>query len=165
MATIRRITTGINTIPAYTAATGAITTSTSDTQALLYVGTDDLNSMFPPQEMYGDGNRWIYCATGGTNKLVRVTGLSQVDDTNFTIYIDRPMTGLSSAAFNYVEANLLGYSFTNDGNATGTANGVNIVEGETITDAQLAPANARTNFQDPVLIDATSTDFLVTENR
>lgn len=161
---IRRLSGATNTIPAYTSAVGTFTTSTSDNKALLYTGADALNTIFPPQDMYGDGKKWIYAPSAGLNKIARVIGLSETA-AGFTIYVDRPMTTSGAAiAFKYIDANLLGYSLTNDGGGNGLLNDRLILDGETVNEPQLSPASARTNFQDPVIVDANSTSFLITEN-
>ena len=161
---IRRLTATTNTIPAYSSAVGTFTTSTTDNKALLYTGADALNTIFPPQDMYGDGKKWIYAPAAGLNKIARVIGLSQTA-AGFTIYVDRPMTTSGAAiAFKYIDANLLGYAVVNDGGGNGQINDKLLLDGETINQSQLAPASARTNFQDPVVADANSTSFLITEN-
>lgn len=165
MTTLRRITDAINTIPAMDSAlNGSVTVSTSDATALLYSGTSDMNTLYPPQEMYGNSNRWIYIPDA-TPKLAKVTGLAQTGDTTFTLYIDRSMTGANDSTAYPIKGDLLGYSYTNDGGATGTADGVNILDGETVSSIELAPAGSRVNFQDVVLINATGTDFLIQETK
>ncbi len=164
MTTLRRITNAIDTIPTKgSALNGTITSSTSDTKALLYSGTADMNLIFPPQEMYGNSNRWIYSASA-TPKLAKVTGLAQTGATTFTLYLDRDMSAAGVAAY-AIKGNLMSFSYTNDGGATGKADGVNVLDGETIASLQLAPAGSRVTFQDVVLIDATGTDFLIQETK
>jgi hypothetical protein len=165
MTTLRRITNAIDTVPAKDSAlNGSVTVSTSDATALLYSGTSDMNKLYPPQEMYGNSNRWIYIPDA-TPKLAKVVGLAQTGDTTFTLYLDRGVTGASSSTAYPVKGDLLGYSYSNDGGATGTANGVNVKDGETVSSKQLAPAGSRVTFQDVVLIDATGTDFLIEETK
>lgn len=162
---LRRITDIIDTIPALgTVLNGTVTQSTADARALLYSGTSDMNSLYPPQQMYGDSNRWIYIPDS-TPSLVRVTGLAQTSSTTFTVYVDRDIAGASGSTAYPITGDLLGYSYTNDGGATGTVDGVDITDGETVSKTQLAPAGSRVTFQDVVLVDATGTDFLIDETK
>jgi len=121
-----------------------------------------MNLLFADQEMYGDSNRWIYIPDA-TPKLAKVTGLAQTGVATFTLYIDRDMTGASSSTCYAITGDLLSWSITNDGGADGTVNGVSILDGETISSMQLAPAGSRVNFQDVILVDGSGTDFLIQE--
>lgn len=159
---IRRIT-AIDTVPTKgSALNGSVTLSTSDAKALLYSGTSNMNLLFADQEMYGDSNRWIYIPDA-TPKLAKVTGLAQTGVATFTLYIDRDMTGASSSTCYAITGDLLSWSITNDGGADGVVNGVSILDGETISSMQLAPAGSRVNFQDVILVDGSGTDFLIQE--
>jgi len=159
---IRRII-DIDTVPTKgSALNGSVTLSTSDAKALLYSGTSNMNLLFADQEMYGDSNRWIYIPDA-TPKLAKVTGLAQTGVATFTLYIDRDMTGASSSTCYAITGDLLSWSITNDGGADGTVNGVSILDGETISSMQLAPAGSRVNFQDVILVDGSGTDFLIQE--
>ena len=160
---IRRITNEIDTVPAKgTALNGSVTVSTSDAKALLYSGTANMNLLFADQEMYGNSNRWIYIPDA-TPKLAKVTGLAQTGTTTFTLYLDRDVTGVSADTCYAITGDLLSWSVTNDGGADGELNGETILDGETLSSMQLAPAGSRVNFQDVILIDATGTDFLIQE--
>ncbi len=162
---LRRITGAINTIPALgTVLNGTVTQSSADARALLYSGTSDMDDLYPPQQMYGDGNRWIYIPDS-TPSLARVTGLAQTSSTTFTLCVDRDLTGASGSTAYPITGDLLGYSYTNDGGADGTVDGVSILDGETISKTQLAPAGSRVTFQDVVLVDAGGTDFLIDETK
>lgn len=159
---IRRII-DIDTVPTKgSALNGSVILSTSDAKALLYSGTSNMNLLFADQEMYGDSNRWIYIPDA-TPKLAKVTGLAQTGVATFTLYIDRDMTGASSSTCYAITGDLLSWSITNDGGADGTVNGVSILDGETISSMQLAPAGSRVNFQDVILVDGSGTDFLIQE--
>lgn len=159
---IRRII-DIDTVPTKgSALNGSVTLSTSDAKALLYSGTSNMNLLFADQEMYGDSNRWIYIPDA-TPKLAKVTGLAQTGVATFTLYIDRDMTGASSSTCYAITGDLLSWSITNDGGADGAVNGVSILDGESISSMQLAPAGSRVNFQDVILVDGSGTDFLIQE--
>ncbi len=180
MSNIRRITATINTIPAYTALTGNVTSNSTDTKVLNYSGTDDWLAIFnrpevPPAitpnpfatdiQMIQDPQSkiWLYVPSG--QHLVHIIGAVNTATNTWALQLATALPGLISAPCNYVKADLLGYYFLNDGGATGTANGVSVLDGEWLDDAQLAPKGERVTFLAPVLIDASGTDFLVTESK
>lgn len=180
--TERRITAATNTIPAYTALNGTVTTSASDTTVLLYSGTSNWDTIFhlpaapatlSPNPFSTSANSrshqdrvsdiWIYVPSA-TVKLARVIGFTYLTTNSWALQLDRDISGAAGAACNYVVANLLSYFWLNDGVADGSVNGVTVQVGEYDNAPQLAPAGSRVTFQDPLVIVATSTDFLIREN-
>ncbi len=179
--TTRRITGTINTIPAMTSISGAVTQSGADTNLVIYTGSGNWFAIFnmpatpptltpnpiaitPTEHQDLQSKIWVYI-TGATPLLARVIGITQIDATTWQLKLNKAATGIGAANLNYIVANLLGYTWLNDGGATGKINGVNVLDGENGGEPQLAPSNNRALFQDAILVDATSTDFLIQENR
>lgn len=153
---IRRSTT-TGTVPAGTAQTGTVTTNTVDDTVLDYSGTQqDLANIFTLTETGLQGTAWIYVPSA-TPPLARVKTV-----TAQAILLDRSMTGASGAAFQKVSGTLINYSILNDGGATGTVNGVNLLNGESLIQTVQYPVEA--DCLEVVYIDASGTSFLITEN-
>jgi len=160
----RRITATIDTIPASTALSGTVTTSTVDSTVLFYTGPVDLEFTYRAPIAAKSLYVWV---TAGTPQISRVAGVSQISLTSgtyvFNIQLVTGISGASASAIRLVNANLLGLSVLNDGGADGTVNGVTLKDGEDLTLPQLSPAGSRVTFQSPVLADASATDFLVVQ--
>lgn len=159
----------VGTIPTFTALSGGTATSdANNAHGILYTGTDVLTtSAFPVTGCGAEGSAWLYCATG-TPKIARVMGIVPVDLTNpaalvYSIILDRTMTGLSGTAINYIVADLKKYSVTNDGGASGTFDGVALLDGETVTQEIQYPLSV--DWLEAKTFDATGTSFLITETK
>jgi len=169
---------GLQTVPAYTALTGTVTSNTVDTTVLNYTGSDNWYKILgvpgPPQAItpnpFVQSNNfvsnpgshiWLYIPSG--QHLVQVIGAAQTDATHWTLNIKTGIGSLVNAPCNYVFANLLRYTWKNDGNASGKINNVAIAAGDSGDAPQLAPAGTRVIFQDPIIVDGTGTNFFVTE--
>jgi hypothetical protein len=161
---MRRIT-AIDTVPTSVAITGTATTSTSDTKTIIVTSSENLLDIFGSEDMFKGSKLWVYSADASDNKLVRVIGCASISSTEYNLTLESPMSGLSSSAIKYVDADLLGYSIINDGGANCTVDGVVVKNGTDYTMPQLAPAGSRITFQLPILVDATGTSVLVSEVR
>lgn len=159
---MRRIT-AIDTVPTSVAITGTATTSTSDTKTIIVTSNENLLDIFGSEDMFKGSKLWVYSADASDNKLVRVIGCASISSTQYNLTLERPMSGLSSSAIKYVDANLLAYSIDNDGGGNCTVNGVIVKNGTIFSEPQLAPSGSRITFQKPILIDATGTSVLVSE--
>jgi len=154
--TIRR-STGAGTVPAGVTQAGDVTTNAVKDTVLDYSGTEaQLKAIFTDTETGLQGTAWIYVPSA-TPPLARVVAVEQTH-----LLLDRSMTGASSAAFDKVSGTLINYSILNDGGATGTVNGVNLLNGESLIQTVQYPVEA--DCLEAVYIDASGTDFLITEN-
>lgn len=161
----RRITGTVGTIPNFTPLSGTTVTSQTDTTVLISTGTDDLETLMYEGGIGLDSNYWIYCPAG-TPKISKIIGLYQISLSSgtytFHIQLDRAMTGLSASACNFVKAGIA-YSYLNDGGASGTVNGVTILNGEGNTYSPYDKYSNRPKLQPVSYVDASGTDFLINE--
>lgn len=157
--TIRRITNTTGTIPAGTALAGTVTTD-AVTTVLIYSGSEDILALVNEGINGQQGFCYIYVPTG-TPKLSKILGVYDNGST-VSITLETAIPSLSSAACQFVKANLSGYSWLNDGASNGTVDGIAIEDGE---HNNVAPTkeNSMGQCQLPVYVDATGTDFLITQ--
>lgn len=165
MATINRRITGVTgTIPNYTVLTGTVTTNSIDNKTYNYSGSNDIATIYVDWKTGTGGNMYIFVPDAAA-KLAKVISIGQVADNSWTIRTDSTVTGASASTANYVEANLVAYSFVNDGGAIGIVDGVNVVYGEEGGSPQLNPSGSRGEFFNPRLVNASVTDFYIQETR
>lgn len=161
---IRRITTQTETIPASDTVTGRVWTDSSNSSytVLRYVGTTNLLTTFSGSNVGTYGFMWIYMP-GAAIPLAKVLSVTKMATDTFYVTVDRALTGVVSQPIKSVFGRVYGYSYQNDGAANGTANGVVIKPGETVTSAMYDIQGTGIYWQEPVLIVGTSTDFLIIE--
>lgn len=170
--TIRRITDRTETIPSSDTLTGIVkidSNYSSTYKFLQYIGTTNIANTFPSGATGVNGWMWIYVPAATANYFAKVLSVSAVGDATldtFRIQVDRVMVFTASQPFLSMTNKLYGYSFQNDGGATGTANGVNIINLEAVTmSRQDIEGTSNNPYQDPVKIAATTTSFLIIERK
>lgn len=169
---IRRITTTSGTIPQSDTLTGVVkidSAYSSTYKYLRYIGATNIANTFKNGTIGDYGWMWIYVPSATSNYFAKVLSVSAVGDATldtFRIQVDRVMAFTGSAAFKSMSNKLYGYSAQNDGGATGTANGVNIINLETFgLNKDDIAGTSQTPWQEPVKIVATTTSFLIIERK
>jgi hypothetical protein len=155
-----RTVTGKSTIPAGVSKTGTFTTTAGHTDRLTYSGTAAaLNTILAQGRSNSEQekiNLWIHLPAA--NKLLRIKSWG-----GKIVKVDGDATGITTEAWELVEANLCGWSVLNQGAADGSVNGQAIEAGSSVTDSDAPEATFRRNFMDAVLVNGTSTSLLITE--
>lgn len=164
-----RTSTTTGTIPAATTLSGGTAvTDTNKTTVLIYTGTDNLLTTLAPILTGQEGLIWIYIVNATTNTLARCIGVTAVDESNpaalvYAILLDRVMTTGAAKTVTYITADLKKYSVTNDGGASGTFDGVALLDGETVTQEIQYPLTV--DWLEAKTFNATGTSFLITQNK
>lgn len=167
----RRATNQVTTIPASDTVAGKLYTDSaysSTYKYLKYIGTTNLNNVFPSGSIGNYG--WMYVYIPSDSVFAKVIGLTTVGDATidtFRIQVDRAVTGIYNKAFKSIKAKDFSYSFINDGSLDGRANNVVIKAGEssTMSNADIQGTNGSSTWQEPVIISAGQTDFLIIERK
>lgn len=164
--TYRRITATTSTIPASDTIIGRVWTDSSNTtyKKLTYVGGVDLDSMWHGSDIGKNGFTWIYLPSNAT-PFARVMSIAEIGVDSFSITTDRALTGVVNQSLKGINGKIYAYWFQNDGDTNGTANGVIIKPSEKVEFPYSWIQGTGTNWQEPVKIAATLTDFLVIEKR
>ena len=159
----RRITGTVGTIPDFTTLAGVVTTSPTDNTRLLYTGSNDIGALVTAAGVsITDGIWWLY-VPGLTPFISRIIGIYQVGNNSWALTLKTGIAGAADSPCNVVKGNLTGYSYQNDGSASGTVNLVTVKENEGDKQVQLAPEGNRAIVLPVVYVDATGTDFFIVE--
>jgi hypothetical protein len=174
----RRITSGVGTVPNYTAVASTTVTSQTDTTVLLSSGTTNLADIFFDGGVGLDGVYYAYVpgVSGTGAKIAKIIGIYQISLTAgtyvFSIQLDSAMPDASADALYYIKAGVA-WKITNDG-GSGTAAAGSIGDGSTAGQV-LVKANGvveykpyekysnRQKLQPVKYIDASSTSFFIEE--
>jgi len=159
MSNTRRIISAFSTIPEGIAGTGTVTTDGADNTRLVVTGGD--YTQFDKYTVNQYRNVWIVAA--GSKKKALVKGVLRTspgrttppiiaaDNTAFTVYADRNMTGIAGESFIIVVADLkqitiedIGGNGTVDGVAIGTAPVEYLIEDSDGFDALMAEGTSVT---------------------
>ena len=161
----------METIPASDTITGTVKVDSaynSNYKYLKYVGTTNLSNVFQSGAI-GEKTGWMYLYIPSDSILAKVVSVAALGDATldtFRIQVDRAITITGSKAIKSIKAKDYGYSLQNDGGADGRANNVVIKTGETLgirlIDIQ---GTAPTNWQEPVIVSAGQTSFLIIERK
>jgi len=157
---IRRITSTVGTVPNYTALVGTVTSNT-DTTVLSYAGSNDIADIFQGGKLGENSTMWIY-VPAGTPKISKVVGVYKNATNDWSIFLETGMTGASASACAYINAAIT-YSFTNDGGASITVDGVTLEDGEGDAKIPYAQYSNRPKFHKPVYVDASGSSVLISE--
>lgn len=167
---IRRATSQITTIPASDTIQGKLYTDSAyntNCTYLKYIGTTNLANVFVGSSIGKYG--WMYVYIPSDSVLAKVITCVAIGDATidtFRLQVDRAVPAIVNKAFKTIKAKDYGYSFQNDGSANGYANGVVIKTNEAVTmTMQAIEGTSQTPWQEPVIINATATDFLIVERK
>ena len=162
---LRRITNTSGTIPASDTLVGRVKTDSTDAtyKTLRYTGTVNISTLFPNANIGTGGYYWIYIPSDSI--LARVMSVTQVATDTFKIVVDRTVAGLNNKAAKTVKSKLYAYEYLNDGSANGRANNIVIEPTEKITMPFAWISGTGINWQEPVIINAAGTDFLILEKK
>lgn len=168
---IRRATNQVTTIPASDTLTGVVKVDTAYSSAyktLRYIGTTNVALTFPSGAIGATG--WMYLYIPSDSILAKVMSVTPVGDATadtFRIVVDRVVTMTGSKAIKSIKAKDFMYSYQNDGSNNGRANNVVVQPGEslTMTNAFIAGTGSSSTWQEPVIISAGQTDFLILERK
>lgn len=178
----RRITSGVGTVPNFTAVSGntRVTTQT-DATVLITSGTTNLEDIFFSGGIGLDGVYYVYVpgVTAGGVMIAKIIGLYQISkdspnpgDYVFSIQLDSPLGAASADPLFYIKAGVA-WKITNDGGSGAAAAG-SIGDGSTAGQV-LVKANGvveyspyekysnRQKLQPVRYIDAGSTSFFIQE--
>lgn len=161
---IRRITATTQTIPYSDTIAGKVWTDSSDAtyKTLQYVGGVNLDSLWRNANIGKSGYYWIY-VPGATTTIAKVMDVDQNGVDSFQVTVDRAMTAVVNRSVKSINGKFYAYEFTNDGDTTGTANGVIIKPGDKVRMPFSWIQGTGINWQEPVEIVGTLTDFLIVE--
>ncbi len=158
----RRITGTVGTIPENHALAGTVTTSSVDSKVLIYSGSDDIEPIITKARVsFTESTFWLYVA-GKTPFVSRIIGIYKNADMNYTINLETAIAGCSSKACAYVRAGVA-YSYTVDGGAPATINGVSVLDGESNNYKPFEVYSDRPKLQPVSYVDATGTDVFISE--
>ncbi len=173
--TTRNINDEVSTIPAGVDITGTLTTDTNEDTVLQYSGTTNLQDFLDnnnnPVGLNGGntglngGYTYLYLA-GKSPYIFKISGINYISESgstfNYAITVDKAASGVSVSSFQIIFGNLTGYSYSNDGGADGTIDGVTIPDGvaNNFLPYEYTPVG---KLKTPVVCDATGTNFLVVE--
>lgn len=157
---IRRITDTVGTIPNYTALVGTVTSNT-DATVLTYEGSNDIANVYTEGKLGENSTMCIY-VPDATPKIGKVIGIYKNGDQDWSIFLESSMTGASSDTCAWVPASIT-YGYTNDGGASITVDGVEIMDGEYNNFPAYDKYSNRSKFHNPVYVDATGGNVLITE--
>ena len=162
--TFRRIKTTTSTVPASDTIAGKVWTDSSNTtyKVLRYVGGVKMDSLWKSGNIGKNGYYWIYVPTNSV-PLARVISVSQTGVDTFSITVDRAMTGVVNKAIKSINGKVYAYVIQNDGDTTGTVNGVIVKPDTQLTFPYLWVQGTGTLWQEPIEVNATLTDFLIIE--
>lgn len=157
---IRRIENGVGTIPDHTALLGTATSNT-DTTVLTYEGSNDIADIYRSGSLGENSTKWIYVPSG-TPKIAKVVGIYQNADENWSIFLDTGIAGASGSVCNWLPA-LITYGYSNDGDTTITIDDVDVFAGDYNNFPPYQTYSNRVKFHNPVYVDATGGNLLITE--
>lgn len=166
----RRITASTETIPSSDTLTGVVKVDTaysSTYKYLRYIGTTNLANVFTAGSIGNAG--WMYVYIPSDSILAKVMSVAAIGDATldtFRIQVDRAIVMTGSKAFKSIKAKDYSYSWQNDGGAVGYVNGVAVVTGTSfaISKEDIA-GTSQTTWQEPVIVSAQGTSFLVIERK
>ena len=158
--------TGKETVPRSTVLNGTVTTNTNRSDVLDYSGTSDLDSIFSQAKTGLAGCMYIFIPANDLLIQVLYVTKDPATPNTYTIFLASAAAGVSGATAYSVEANLISYSYINDGGGNGTVNGVTVEDG---TGFESQPSgrsiSGDTLWKKPVYINGTGTSFLVYESK
>lgn len=159
---ILRTVTGWSTIPAGVSKAGTLTTNAVNSNYLTYSGSAAaLDAIMNPLNTNNFGtkdNLWVYLLT--SHKVFKVLSWGDVN-----IYVEGDATGVAGENWELVEADLQGWSVTNEGASAGTVNGASIASTVSVSDLNSPVKKDVTSFCDCVLVNGTGTTLLILEKR
>lgn len=157
-----RTVTGKSTIPAGVAQTGTLTTNTAHNDRLDFSGTAAQLQTILGQGRFNSeqekNNLWIHIPA--EDLLLRILSWGGT-----VIKVEGDASGVSGESWELVEADLIGWSVLNQGNADGIIGGETLGTGNSVTDSDAPQATYRKNPLDAQIVNATGTSFLIIEKR
>lgn len=160
MATITRLVTGLNTIPAYQIKTGTFTTDTDVDTVLNYFGTTET-----PEDVFGENYKHsdnLYVFSIANEEVRLVTGIYPISAGLFNVQLESAFTTPLAAETAYVvQANLISYSLVNQGSADGMYDGVDVSATVAINE-EYSP---QTPQKAAKVVDGTGTELLIIETK
>jgi hypothetical protein len=168
---IRRITNTSGTIPSSDTITGVVKIDTAYSATykyLRYIGTTNIANTFPSGAIGAYG--WMYVYVPSDSCLAKVLSVAAVGDATldtFRIQVDRIMPFTGSKALKSIKAKDFSFTLVNDGSNTGYTNNVALKAGEFLNmpNSAIAGTGSQSTWQEPVIINATGTDFYILERK
>lgn len=160
----RRITGMVSTIPQPDTLAGKVWTDSafSTYKVLKYIGTEPLQQIWKDYSIGKQGYSWIYLPSDSLVARVMSVEKTGVSDT-FSITLDRSAPGIVNKPLKKIVCNVFAYSLYNDGDTTGTVNSVKVKKQTKLDFPFEWVQGTGIPYQEPLLINATLTDFLVIE--
>ncbi len=158
----RRLDNEVGTIPDNHTLIGTVTTSAVDDKVLIYSGSNDIEPIITKARVsFTESTFWLYVA-GKTPFVSRIIGIYKNADQNYTINLETAIAGCSASPCSYVRAGVA-YSYTVDGGADATINGVTVMDGESNNYAPFQIYSNRPKLQPVSYVVATGTSVFISE--
>lgn len=167
----RRITSGVGTVPNFTAVASTTVTTQTDTTVLLSSGTTNLEDVFFSGGIGLDGVYYVYVPGVSSGAMIaKIIGLYQISETAgtyvFSIQLDSAIGTASADDLNYIKAGVA-WSVKNDGAAAGTIGDggtqVSVAVNGVVEYKAYEKYGNRPKLQPVKYIDAGSTSFFIQE--
>ena len=165
-----RLTDKVGTVPASDTITGVVKVDTaysSTYKYLRYIGTTNIANIFTNGSIGNYG--WMYVYIPSDSIVAKVMSVAAVGDATldtFRIQVDRSIIMTGSKPLKSIKAKDFSYTWQNDGGGAGYVNGVSIVSGTNFTIGKDdIVGTSQTTWQDPIIINAGGTSFLIIERK
>lgn len=165
-----RLTNKTGTVPSSDTITGVVKVDTaysSTYKYLLYISTTNIANTFPNGAIGTYG--WMYIYIPSDSILAKVMSVAAIGDATldtFRIQVLTPVVMTGSKALKSIKAKDFSYSWQNDGGGTGYINGISIVNGTNFSISKSdVEGTTQTTWQDPIIINAEGTSFLIIERK
>jgi hypothetical protein len=160
---IRRIKSKTETTPASDTIQGKVWTDSTyvNYSVLRYVGKVNLDSLWKKSNRGSTGYSWVYIPASAV--VAKVMDVRKTGVDTFSVSVDRRVPGIVNQPIKSIVERVYAYTLHNDGDTTGTINGVIIKNGQQLDFPYSWLSGTNAYWQEPLIVGAPLTDFLIIE--